>query len=187
MKPSTQRLIIILGSFALMIASIYVLVSLLIPSYQGVQSLRLQRAQAVNLYENQVEASNKIGGLINQYNSLATVQEALSVILPTEPQTSILMNDVQALAANNSVVLNSISFQYPPIAKAPSSIVLGLGTIRITANLTGSYESFKAFLRDIETNIRVIDVNSLRIDGGGVSKQTNLTYNLIMDAYYQSK
>lgn len=184
-KASTQRLIIIFGSFFLMIGCLYVFFSLIYPTYQDIQVLRAERDSKALLLSTQNEAAEKIGALLNQYSSLTTIQDALSLMMPIGTATSSLVNDIQGLAQSNSLALTGINFQYLPIRPSVQTVVRGVGTIRMGVTMTGTYVNLKNFISQLETNSRILDVSSLRADGGAVSNRDVLTYNLVVDAYYQ--
>ena len=56
--------------------------------------------------------------------------------------------------------------------------------IQINLRLAGTYESFKAFLERIETNIRVMDLVRLSIVPG--KSGTTYSYDVVVHTYYQS-
>ncbi len=184
-KPSTQRLTIILGSFLLLVGTVYVLVSYVYPTFLDIQELRAERQIRIDLKQTQDDAETKIGDLARQYASLATTQEAFSLMLPIGPEAPSLLNHLQGIARNNSLRVNTISFQYQPIKPSAATLVQGLGVLRATMALNGRYEDLKLFISQLETNVRIIDLNSLQINGGAVPRKDTFDYNVIADAYYQ--
>ncbi len=184
-KPSTQRLAIIIGSFLLLAGTIYILASYVYPTFLEIQSLRAERQVRIDLAQTQEDAEKKIGDLARQYAGLATTQEAFSLMLPIGPEAPSLLNHLQGIARNNSLRVSAISFQYQPIKPATQSLVQGIGVVRATMSLNGRYEDLKTFINQIETNVRIIDVNSIQVNGGAVPRKDTFDYNLIADAYYQ--
>ena len=187
LKASTQRLIIILGSFGLMIGTVYMALSLIYPAFLDIQSLRAERQAKIDLKKSQDDAALKIGGLSKQYESLATTQDAFSLMLPITARGPALMNQLQGIARNNFMTLTALSFQYLPIKQVEKTIIQGVGTLRFNMTLSGTYDEMKAFVAQLETNVRVIDLNSLQVEGGAVPRKDTLEYNLIGDAYYQTQ
>jgi Tfp pilus assembly protein PilO len=50
--------------------------------------------------------------------------------------------------------------------------------------MTGTYEDFRAFLSNLETNVRIFDLKAMSIQP--IAKQTNLFgFSLTVAAYYQ--
>ena len=55
------------------------------------------------------------------------------------------------------------------------------GTISLTFSVTSSYESFLAFLADIESSQRLVDVSSLAFSAG---VDNNYTFNVTIQTYW---
>jgi len=89
------------------------------------------------------------------------------------------------LAKINSMDIESLSLQYPPLKSSTDSLIEPMGTVRATIRLNGDYRDLRPFLEDLETNIRLIDVYSLNVEGGGIPGRNKLIYNLVLDTYYQ--
>ena len=82
--------------------------------------------------------------------------------------------------------IESFSFQYPPVRPSRASLAEPIGSLRVLVRMKGTYEQLKEYVSDLETNIRLIDVQTLRIEGGGIAGQESLIYNLVLDVYYQT-
>ena len=186
-KASTQRLIVIMGSFALLIGTIYTGLSLVYPSFNVIRELRAERQNKANLINTQNDAEKKIGDLTKQYEGLSTTQDAFSLMLPIKPDIAVLMNQLQGIAKNNSLRLRSTSLQYLPIRQEERMVARGLGVLRINMALSGNYNDLKKLISELETNVRIIDVNYLRVEGGAIPRRDSLSYNLTIDAYYQAE
>lgn len=186
-KPSNQRLIIIIGSFLLLVGTIYVFLSFVYPSFQGIQTLRAERQARLELKKEQEDAEKKIGELTKFYtDNLSTTQRLFSSYLPVGPEAPVVLNHIQGIAVSSGLDVGSISFQYQPIRSAQAdSLIKGVGVLRITMSMVGRYEELKTFISQVETNIRILDVHSLRIDGGAVPRKEEFDYTLTVDAYYQ--
>ena len=59
----------------------------------------------------------------------------------------------------------------------------GQATLQLKMQLKGQYQSFKDFLRALETNIRIIDLANLTVAPD--DKGQNFTFNLVANTYYQ--
>ena len=185
MKSSTYRLLSILGSCFLLIAAVIVYSNLVHPAYNEIQKLRDQRAANLNLLQEQGEAINAVNRLLSEYQSLAQIQENISMVLPNKEGVPSVINQLQGLAKINNLNIESLSLQYPPLKASTDTLIKPLGTLRATIRLNGDYKDLRPFLGDIETNIRLIDVYSLGIEGGGIPGKNKLIYNLVLDTYYQ--
>jgi|SRR3989344_872691 len=186
MKSSTRRLLVILASFGLIFGSFFVYFSLIVPTYQEIQKLRAELYSKQALYGDQQRAEEAVGKLVGQFQGLATFQELVSISLPRQADIPSILNQLQGIARLSQISLQSLSFQYLPLPQPKDALIQPIGVIRVNINLFGSYTSLKSYISALETNVRVIDLSSLKIDGGARANQANLIHNIIVDVYYQS-
>ena len=65
--------------------------------------------------------------------------------------------------------------------------------MRVSLELAGLYENLRALIEDIASNIRLMDVHDVKIEGGSdnargrTNNQTILRANIELDVYYQAK
>lgn len=188
MRSSTKRILVILGSFGLMMGSLYVYLSMIIPAYAEIQELRAERQTRLEILAKQTEAQNAINTLIGQYQSIAGTdqQRVIAAMLPTGIDIPSVVNQIQGMARTNALSIQSISFQYLPIKQGENDLVKSVGVIRVSQSLAGSYAAFKNYVQALETNVRLMDLNSLRIDAGARAIVRDVfSYNLVADVYYQ--
>ena len=186
MRASTKRFYSILASIGLIVGSMYIYGSHIRPIYAEIQRLRGERLTEFSVLNDSRVTIEIVTELLRRHQGIAEIEDRLSLSLPFSEEITSLLNQIQGLAGMNNVQVNSMSFQHLPIAYGDSqSILKPVGSLRIIAQINGNYESIKAFLEGIETNVRVIDVRSLRISGGGAAANPTLSSQLIVDAYYQ--
>ena len=186
MKPSTYRLISILGSIGLLIGAVVVYSNFVVPTYSDIQTLKDKQLADENLLNDQRDAVNAVNKLLGQYQSLTDIQNSISMVLPREEEVPLVVQQIQGIAALSNMTITGLSLQYPPIKPVPKdSLVKPANIVRITVKLIGDYRNLQTYLQGLETNIRLMDVNSLSVDGGGLAGKTALNYSLILDAYYQ--
>ena len=90
------------------------------------------------------------------------------------------------MASVNNLTLEV--FGVKPLAfRESASVALAdrIGSLQLSLRAAGPYEGFKNFLKNIETNIRVMDVQSVAIEELGSSSSNYFAYNLIINTYYQ--
>jgi Tfp pilus assembly protein PilO len=186
MKPSTYRLISILGSIGLLIGSVVVYSNFAVPTYSDIQILKDKQLANKNLLNDQKDAINAVNKLSAQYQSLTDIQNSIAMVLPSREEVPSVVQQIQGIAGVSGMTVTGLSLQYPPIkAVAKDSLVKPVNIVRITVKFIGDYRNLKTYLEGLEANIRLMDVNSISIDGGGVPGKTALNYSLIIDAYYQ--
>jgi len=186
MKASVKRTISLLLSILFIILALVIYAFLVRPVYDEILVLRGTFRGKQKLFSEQEAAIQKVNDLVQRYQGTARLQDVINMSLPVSENLSLVFGQLYAIARKNNVNIEVFGVQ--PLAIRPSrdkSLVKGLGTLRLSLRLTGSYDSLKDFVGDLETNIRVMDVSSLKIDQTAVSNV--LVYNLIIDTYYQPK
>jgi len=169
-----------------LIAAVVVYSKLVSPAYYEIQQLRDKRVSSLKFLQEQNDAIDEVKRILNEYQSLTQIQENISLALPNRESVPSIINQLQELAKINDLNIESLSLQYPPFkSSAADSLIKPLGTVRVTMRLNGDYGSLQPYLVDLETNIRIIDVYSLNIEGGAIPGKTKLIYNLVLDTYYQ--
>ena len=53
----------------------------------------------------------------------------------------------------------------------------------MSLTLSGNYSEIKSYLGSLETNVRVMDVKRLSLNGG--TEGETLSYDIVVNAYYQ--
>ncbi len=185
MKPAAQRLIGILSSLMLIIGSLFAYSSLLIPKYNDIQNLRGERSALTGLLDEEQQAVDAVQTLIRQYSSVADLREGLSVTLPGKEEVASMINQFQGIASSNGILMESLSIR--PLAiepTGPEKIVRPVGALRVSMNLIGDYESLKKYLKAIETNVRIMDVQSIQVENAGFTAGP-YEYQIEVDTYYQ--
>jgi len=185
MKPAAQRLIGILAGLSLIIASLVVYSTLLVPKYKEIQNLRGERSALTGLLAEEQESVDAVQRLIRQYSSISDLRDSLAVTLPSQEETASIVNQFQGIASSNGILMDSLSIR--PLAIAPRTadfVVDPVGTLRISMKLVGNYSALKAYLAALETNVRIMDVKSLRVENAG--RDTGpYDYQIEVDTYYQ--
>ncbi|OGY63425.1 MAG: hypothetical protein A3I89_00010 [Candidatus Harrisonbacteria bacterium RIFCSPLOWO2_02_FULL_41_11] len=187
MKASTKRALSLLLAAALVVASLFVYATLIRGEYENVARLRGEYASKSAFLEEQGAIITQAQDLIARYKGAERLGGQLSLALPKNESVSSIMAQVNFLARTNALSIQSVNISYLPIK--PSLVKLssakGLGTLRLDLKLFGSYASLKRFLNNLETNVRISDVQSLKIEPAGQPNQDLYVYSLTADVYYQ--
>lgn len=190
MRSSTKRFYSLILGLAFFVGAIYVYSNFIRAAYEEVKNLRGERAAELRLLEQSRSAVEIVDAVNAKYQSLATFQNSVSQALPIGEEIPSILNQVQGIAPldNRKIEIDSISFQYLPIeySKQPTTL-RPYGAIRLSLRLRGTYGDLTSFVFALERNIRILNANSLKISGGGQGTNPNLTADLTVDAYYQTK
>ena len=184
-RPSGKRAIMLFFGAGLLVASLVAYAAYLRPAYDEVTILRGTLIGKQNLFEEKKQAVDKVEQLIKQYQGADKLQDVVSMSLPASEEVSAVFNQLQAIAGTNGLAVQVFNVQ--PLSTKPSgkSLVRPLGTLRLSLRLAGSYAAFKEFIRGIETNIRVMDVVSIKVESAG--KGDYFGYTVVADTYYQAE
>lgn len=184
MTGAQTRMASVAAGLLLIIGAGFVLFSLIIPKAQGIQRLRGERAAlsaAVAEEQAMLQAATE---LLNEYQSIQNLQSNLALALPPEEEMTGIVHQLNGMAKASGVLIESLDLQVLPVrSKSQQAVIEPIGTVQATLVLRGTYESVKAFLDSVETNMRVMDVDSLRVEGGTLGNV--LTYNVVIKSYYQ--
>lgn len=188
MKSSTKRLFGIFTALLFLIGSIFVYASMIKPALEEIDELRGKLASRSDILENYGKAVKQLQSLLTQYQETTDVQQQVSLALPIGQNVPQAVNQVVGIAAANDLAIQSMGLQQLAIKPATAPLVRGMGTLRMNVRLTGTYQGFKSFLKNLETNITLLDTTSLKIE---VQKEKSgalfLAYVLSIDTYYQTK
>lgn len=188
MRASAKRFYSILVGIGLLFGAVYVYSSYIKSAYEGVQKLRGERSAESKQLGEAKATTQVVSGLLEKYQSVSEIEDKLSLSLPVGEKIPEVLTQLQGLSDLNSIKIDSMSFQYLPIEYAKEKTVLRpRGALRLSLRFASKHDNLKRFISSLETNIRLLDIVSLKIDGGGSTKNPNLNCNLTVDSYYQVK
>lgn len=186
-KASAQRALSLLISAVLIIGSFVVYGVLIKPAYQEANVLRGTMYAKQHLFEQKKAAVGAVESLIKAYQGAGRLQDTIALSLPSGQEVSSLFNQLQTIAAANGLEVQVFNVQILPLKPSTdNSLAQPLGTVRVSLRMAGSYESFKNGIAGLETNIRVMDIVSIKIEPAGRGLNT-FSYAVVLDTYYQGK
>lgn len=173
------------------------------PEWAAFRSIR-EETDALRQISEELDALNqnyqKLLAVINSVSAadIGRIRQAL----PQTQEGAQLLTTLENLAGKHGLALKQIDIsvnfepeQSPAQASgrsvprpntrtlSPAPAADGARTLPITLSLNGSYEAFKAFLRDLESNLRIIDVQSIAFKAA--AEQNALDATLKIQTYYQ--
>lgn len=191
MKQATKRFLSLILVFVFVVAAFFVYFNLIQPAYGGAQAVQAEQISKQDFVNTQKTVVTEVQGLISQSQSQSQLEQAIAYVLPQTPDPASVIAQMNGLAQANHLTLQSFSVSTPTLQGAAtgsgSSLVKPVGTMSFEVRLTGSYEDFKNFLANAETNIRVFDLKTLSLQPGGKPTDDIYAYDMIFSAYYQSQ
>ena len=163
MKSSTKRILSIGISGVLFILTLVVYANLIRPAAKEVGLKRAVLYSKATALENQRAAVGKVQELISRMKGVSQLQRTVSLIVPQSPGVTEALGQLRAITESSQVELSSFSISALPFQSNDAPLVRRLGTLELGLSVQGSYENVKSFLQALETNVRVFNVQSVRI------------------------
>lgn len=168
-----------------------VIVFLILPQVSRVKNVRSEIDNLKAELSRKTELSEKIDEMILKYNELVAKIQKIDLTIPKGPQKPELIVQIESLAKENGLILESIVFREPTQKEA-----VGYKILNISLTLSGNYLAFKNFLTALEQNIRLMDVQLIDFSspervvipgvlptlGGSISESR---FNIQLNTYYQ--
>lgn len=185
MKTSTKRILSIGVSFLLVVGALLVYQNLIRPLGEEIDKKRAEASAKSDLFEKQSQAVKQAQDLIERSKSLGAIEETVSLAIPNKPEITNALSQVETIARLNNVILSNLDVKPVVPRKTSAALIKDLGVIEVNASVSGAYGNLKAFLRSLETNVRVANVKEFNFRS---SAGTGGLYsmNLVVEFYYQN-
>lgn len=169
-----------IGALLIAVAGIMFWV-LAMPAYDQINNLRAALDERSSILDSHTTILNNLNTLNKQYSENAANIQRFSNIVPTTKNSAELVSTMQALASQNGLTLTSIA-----LSAAQNQDTNPYNTQPIDIGLSGSYPSFRSFLNALETNLRILDIQT--IDVNPISGNVNtLSFRIKANTYYLKK
>lgn len=145
------------------LGTIAVVVWLVLPAFRALGEAKAIRADAQKVYQDKQELVAKIRNLEEQYAQVGDTTTKVAQIIPQTPDIPNLLAEIPELALQHGLTMNNIGFSVRE-GEVGQLVPAGQSFRTLDANidLTGSFEAFKIFLKALEKELRIMDVQSLR-------------------------
>ena len=150
---------------------------------KAIRAVNNQYAQAIDNADRLIKVRDKV---LADYNTLsANDLDRLDKILPTTQDNIRLIIDLNNLAQKRGVVLSGIkvgvSSNSDESSSNKSQSAMSLDTVAVSFSVSATYQQFIELLRDLEANLRVMDVTHLSVK----SSDTGVfDYSIGLNAYW---
>ncbi len=183
MRPSTQRALSILLSFLFLVGALVVYQNLIRPESKEISRKRGLVAAKTNLFETQSQAVNQVQNLISQIENFSTLAETVALAIPNRPEVPEVFNQIETISRLSGVNVTGVGFRNLGLIGAPGNLPLmkKLGALEFKLTAIGPYENIKNFLKLLESNLRVGNINGWDFSRAG--QIYNISFSMIV--YYQ--
>ncbi len=190
MKYTTKRNISLIIVVVLVGIALGVFFGMDWPAFKKIGELNGKISQEKAQYEEQYEAVQIAKSIINQYKSLTGVSQTISLSIPREAEIQNVLAQINKIAIQSGLATQSVNFENITVAQSKKETLVKNNQItRVDVSLLGSYESFKTWLSAIESNIRLMDAQSISFSGiasSGTSKNQGIfNFKVSLNVYYQ--
>ncbi len=172
---------------------------------EQLSSLRAEVSSYDNALSQADELSKLQENLTNRFNQIpAEERERIQKFLPQNIDTVRLTIEIDSIANQNRIDISGLSFAtntqsdlIPDTAgddlavdpMAGDELSMGISrsnpdysSVDMSFSATGTYENLKAFLESLENNLRLTDIQSLKI--APVSSTNNYEFSLVIRTYW---
>jgi Tfp pilus assembly protein PilO len=184
----------------IILAIIFIAWQLFWPAFVEVSDLRQELATWQDKLKETQDQKTKLVNLKQKYESLSNEEQKITEALPSQEDIPSLLVQVEALASQNGLILDSInlssleetkksktSTQASPVPPV-GTLEVGSKPITIDLALSGNSGALKNFLKAVESNLRLMDVTSVSFGESAATAPLTtsglVTFKVSLNAYY---
>jgi len=125
-----------------------------------------------------------LSSLSDDYNNLGDNHDRILDALPTTSDFPSIVSMMENLSKNAGVSLLSVTPADTQSASGTTNVIAKTGptSYLFNATISGSYDSFKSFLQDVELSSRPLSITTMKINGNSAL----LSIDLTIKTYYQA-
>jgi len=181
---------------------------LLWPSIQGAIQGRIDLVFWQQKLSEAKDSKQKLNELEAKLPSLQNEESRILEAVPASGDIPGLLVQMEALASQNGLILNSLNFVYPetgngvraalmetdtsggssavaPAGTSGASLPSSVSALSVSLDLNGNYSSLKNFLIAMENNLRLTDVNTVNFSQGAGDTIGYGKLNVGVNVYYK--
>ena len=157
------------------------------PRYQEVVGYKAQVAEYDQALNNEMKLEQDRDALSNKYHSFPLdAEQRLEKMLPVNADNIRLVIDLQKIAVANGVNVVSTQFDSSMATDTSSGVdargpQTDYGVFDREFSVDGPYENFLQFLRAMESNLRIIDVQAITFSS---DKKNDYTFDIKVKTYW---
>ncbi len=171
-------------SIILVLASFGLFFGYIDPTYTAIQSSRTDKATYDTALANSKVLESERDALLQKFNAMDSTDLAkLTKLLPDNIDNIRLIIDIDNMAKTYGMRIRNFKTN----TNQASTDTIGAnttpyGTLTLTFTTTASYNTFLAFLHDLERSLRVLDVTAVQFSSSDVSAVND--YNVTVNTYW---
>lgn len=173
-------------AFILLLISIGIFYTWIMPQYGAIQTLRGEVDQYQKILASVSDLTLKRDQLLSQYRAVSTLNTSrLAEVLPDNAATVDLARNFDDIASHYGISLKNVGVVSD--AQNPSNQAIApssghYGTVIVTTGFISTYANFRKFLNDVEHSLRLVDVQSVTFSTNAAGNLYD--YTMTMKTYW---
>lgn len=137
------------------------------PTYEEITALRAEKAEYDEALNNSQKVQDARDELLQKYNGFAPNDlKRLEKLLPNYVDNIRLIIEIDGVASRYNMILKNVQISVPPAEGGVSNQALPAdtspyGTIEFSFEVSGPYEAYRSFIKDLEYSLRIIDITGI--------------------------
>ncbi|MBX4209563.1 type 4a pilus biogenesis protein PilO [Candidatus Parcubacteria bacterium] len=170
-------------SIVLIVASIGLFFGYADPAYTEIQKLRLEKADYDKALDNSKELQAQRDKLLEKFNAMEkTDLDKLAKLLPDNIDNVRLIIDIDEMAKAYGMRIRNFKTDANEKKDTIGKDNTPYGTLTLSFSTTAAYNTFLAFLRDVEHSLRVINVTAVQFASNDTGPLYD--YNVTVKTYW---
>jgi Tfp pilus assembly protein PilO len=129
------------------------------------------------------QAQEKMTNFLSEYKQHSADAARLQQALPlSSNEMHNILNNFDTLTKSSGLTLGELSVEDSLQADQLGASAYSIQPIDLSISGEGTYDAFKNFLSGLESNLRIVDINSVTMNGEDASMKFNLKFR----TYYQN-
>ena len=177
----------------LAVATLGLFFGFLSPQYEILNSKSADLAAKNAALDNSRMIGDVREALRNKYNAITPDDAAkLKKMVPDSVDNVRLILDLDSMASTHGMGIRNVKVGTAAASTAANAIAAAgksdtgepWGSIQISFSVSGTYQNFIAFLRDIETSLRIVDVVALGVSTSSSQQSGYYDYDITLRTYW---
>lgn len=193
MKQSSKRLISLAAAVVFLFVALILYFNFIQPAYSDAEQVKSDMLAKQEFVNSQKSAIEQVKKQIAQYQGKGDVVQAISLALPLSKNQADAFHVISGLADVHRLSLQAFAASaaaaqnIAPGQASSTTVVRPSSSLLFQMKFAGSYADFKAFVQNLETNIRIFDVRNIGVAPLGKPGQDFFTFDLTVATYYQTQ
>jgi Tfp pilus assembly protein PilO len=151
---------------------------------KSVKELKIDQTDYQGAIDKSREIEDVRNGLLTRFNSVSADNRLkISKVVPAQVDSVRLIIDVNTIAARYGLSLGGITITDSPAVKSSTTgpTAKEPGAVEFGFSVSGGYDVFVAFLKDVERSLRILDLNSITVST--TENKTDYNYRISLRTY----